>query len=411
MFICAAVLVSLGYFLGLSKSSLAPSRIVRFLIFLVNSELCAFILPVDKKEKFALLREHILSNRTVSIKTLQPLAGKISSFCIAVPAARLFAKEIYHATSGCLKSSRLLKVSGDLRKEIEYCRFLDSWEGHLPWLPEYHVRLKVFRDASDFAWGGIISAPGSPPFKTRDYWTAEMRHLPIVVKEARAFVNVFKAGKSLVTNARVDAHTDSVAFLQSWQRQGGRKKLLNDTLKELNETALVHNSDLSFQFVPSQFNPADSSSRELSDKDCMLSERSWQRVEQHFSPHTLDLMSLDSNTYVDFEGCPLWHFTPFFTPQSCEVNMFAQSIACTENAYVFPQFTLIGSVLKFLLESKGNFSFVVPKLFPLPFWWPVLSAHAQKHFILGRKGESDILLFPSSTRNFIIRPLQVSRVD
>ena len=60
--------------------------------------------------------------------------------------------------------------------------------GHLPWLPEYHVCLKVFSDASDFAWGGIISIPGSPPFKTRDYWKPEMLHLPIVVKEARALV-------------------------------------------------------------------------------------------------------------------------------------------------------------------------------------------------------------------------------
>ena len=87
VFICAAVLVSLGYFLGLSKSTLIPSRIVKFLGFLVNSELCTFTLPADKKEKFAVLREHVLSNRTVSIKTLQRLAGKISSFCIAVPAA------------------------------------------------------------------------------------------------------------------------------------------------------------------------------------------------------------------------------------------------------------------------------------------------------------------------------------
>lgn len=55
MFIYAAVLVSLGYFLGLLKSTLIPSRIVKFLGFLVNSELCAFILPADKKKKFAVL--------------------------------------------------------------------------------------------------------------------------------------------------------------------------------------------------------------------------------------------------------------------------------------------------------------------------------------------------------------------
>lgn len=209
MFIYAAVLVLLGYFLGLLKSTLIPSRIVKFLGFLVNSELCAFILPADKKKKFAVLWEHILSNWTVSIKTLQRSAGKIFSFCIAVLAAWLFAREIYCATAGFLKSSCLIKVAGDLKKEIEYWHFLDSWEGHLPWLPEYHVCLKVFSDASDFAWGGIISISGSPPFKTRDYWKLEMLHLPIVVKKARVLVNVLKAGRSFVCNARVDVHVES----------------------------------------------------------------------------------------------------------------------------------------------------------------------------------------------------------
>ena len=162
MFICAAVLVSLGNFLGFSKSTLIPSRIAKFLGFLVNSELCAFILQADKKETFAALREHVLSNRTVSIKTLQRLAGKISSFCIAVPAARLFAREICRATAGFLKSYRLIKFAGVLKKEIEFWRFLDSREGHLSRLPEHHVCLKVFSDASDFARGGIISILGDP---------------------------------------------------------------------------------------------------------------------------------------------------------------------------------------------------------------------------------------------------------
>ena len=55
-FIAAAVLISLGYFVGLAKSSLLPKRIVKFLGFLVDSQRCAFILPEDKKRKFAALR-------------------------------------------------------------------------------------------------------------------------------------------------------------------------------------------------------------------------------------------------------------------------------------------------------------------------------------------------------------------
>ena len=189
-------------------------------------------------------------------------------------------------------------------------------------------------------------------------------------------------------------------FYSPGKSQGGKSKLLSNTLKELRKTALACNSNLFFQFFPSRSNPADSSSRQLSDKDCMLSEESWRPVEHHFGPHSIDLISLDSNTQVDFQGCPLKHFTPFFTPQSSGVNMFAQPIAPSENAYVFPPFTLITPVLNFL------FSLVVTRLFPLPLWWPALFAHAQEHFRLGRKGESGVILFPSSTGNFVTRPLQ-----
>ena len=72
--------------------------------------------------------------------------------------------------------------------------------------------------AVDFAWGGIISIPGSPTFKTGDYWKPETLHLRIVVKEARALINVLKAGRSFVCNPRVDVHIDLLAFLQSWQK-------------------------------------------------------------------------------------------------------------------------------------------------------------------------------------------------
>lgn len=50
--ILVSVLTSLGYTLVLSKSSLVPSQRVRFLGYLLDSVLMAFVLPEDKKLKF-----------------------------------------------------------------------------------------------------------------------------------------------------------------------------------------------------------------------------------------------------------------------------------------------------------------------------------------------------------------------
>ncbi|CAH3163813.1 unnamed protein product, partial [Porites lobata] len=145
----------------------------------ISSTISQRLANEDKKRKFAALRESILDKKSSSIKTLQRLAGKITSFCIAVPAAQLYCREIFKATAGYKKSARPVKIHSLLREEIEHWRFLDSWEGTLPWPSERHIVLEILSDASDYAWGGVIRSPGAPPVTIRDYWTASTR-LPLL---------------------------------------------------------------------------------------------------------------------------------------------------------------------------------------------------------------------------------------
>ena len=405
-FICASILISLGYFIGLSKSSLAPRQLLTFLGFIVDSTLCAFLIPEVKKKKFADLRGSILTGRSVSVKTLQRIAGKITSFSLAVPSAQLYSREIYRAVPGYSKSSRLVKITGTLRKELEHWRFLDTWRDCLPWPCESHFIVKVFTDASSFAWGGVIQIPDKSPISVRDYWPDSARLYPIVVKEVRALVLTLQACKPFISNSRLDVHTDNMAFMHSWQKQGGKNRQLNAALKDLSSTLLESNATVSFHFIPSSCNPADFPSRTLSDKDCMLSESAWLKVDSRFGPHTLDMMSLDSNAQKDASGDLLKHFTPFPTPLSAGVNVFAQVIQQEENAYVFLPFVLVGPLLKFLESSIVSFTIVVPQLDPLPFWWPILRSRATSWIQLGSKGDFGVLLFPSSDNLFVPRPLQ-----
>ena len=91
-FIAAGVLISLGYFIGLAKSSLLPKRIVKFLGFLVDSQRCAFILPEDKKHKLAVLIESILdkklctpgANKGVKTQSSTPFSNRFTIFHCAV---------------------------------------------------------------------------------------------------------------------------------------------------------------------------------------------------------------------------------------------------------------------------------------------------------------------------------------
>ena len=305
----------------------------------MDSTLCAFLIPEVKKKKFADLRESILKGRSVSVRKVQHFAGKITSLSIAVPSAQLYAREIYRAISGYSKYSRPAKITGTLRKELEHWRFLDTWRDCLRWLCERHFIVKVFTDASNFAWGGVIQIPDKSPISVRKYWPGSTRRYPIVVIKARALVLTLQASKPFISNSRLDVHTDNMAFMHSWQKQGGKNPQPNDALKDLSSTLLKSNATVSFHFVSSSCNPADFPSRTLSYKDCMLSESAWLNVDSRLGPHTLDMMSLDSNFQKDASGNLLKHFTPFPTPLSARRSLrrvFAQVFQQEENAYVFP---------------------------------------------------------------------------
>ena len=89
----------------------------------------AYILPEDKKDKFIVLPESILSQKEIELRTLQRFSGKCVSMGLAMPSSRLLCREINAAISFCQKNSRRIPLSGDLRSEMEKLRFLDTFDG------------------------------------------------------------------------------------------------------------------------------------------------------------------------------------------------------------------------------------------------------------------------------------------
>jgi hypothetical protein len=84
LFVVCEVLTRLGYTLGLSKCHFIPSQVLLFLGLFTNSQLMAFLLPEQKKLKFSVLRDQILSSKQVDVRTLQRFTGKCVSFILVV---------------------------------------------------------------------------------------------------------------------------------------------------------------------------------------------------------------------------------------------------------------------------------------------------------------------------------------
>ena len=352
-------------------------------------------MPLDKK--FASLREDLLSHKTVSLKSLQKFVGKINSFTLVVPAARLYSRAACLAMSMALKSPRAIPVSSDLRQELEHWRFLDSWCVFLPWKDEKHFQLTVFSDASKSGWGGILGLHGQPQQEFRGHWDLHEGDLPIIVKEALALLFVLQRVARLVSNARVDCFVDNAPLVACWEKDGSRNARVNNVLKEIFHLTSSANLHVILHFVPSEENPADYPSRVPSDLDCSLSPASWQVIQRTFGPHTIDLMATPDNVQRDLAGRALPFFAPSPSSQALGTNVFSQVIAPSHNAYVFPPFVLVGLLITFLASQDCPYTIVVPNLRPRKYWWPLLVSSCVDSFKLGSRGDRDILLFPADT--------------
>ena len=152
---------------------------------------------------------------------------------------------------------------------------------------------------------------------------------------------------------------------------------------------------LEMSYIPSGLNPADYYSRKLTRSDAILSATSWGVVQEEFggpSGHNFDLMAYDSNVQHDLKGAPLPHFTPFLTPCSAGVNLLHQDLSIcdgiTVNAYVFPAFSLIGPLLRFLRSQRATVT------------WPIINSMSKKKVSVACKGSTDTIFFPQQSKVF-----------
>ena len=91
--------------------------------------------------------------------------------------------------------------------------------------------VKLSSDASLFAWGSVVENPRGPPLECHGLWRDNDKDKSIASKEALALAFTVQSASAIVRNFRLDAHVDSMALIQSWERQGGKSKELNDALK------------------------------------------------------------------------------------------------------------------------------------------------------------------------------------
>ena len=120
----------LGYFVNLCKSQLQPTSSMIHMGLGICSKSMSFWIPEKKKISFAGVREGILAEDAVMLKTMQRFVGKCQSFLLVFPAASLYIRE---CCSFMNQLDDVTPLAVSVREEILFWRFVDSFSQPIPW--------------------------------------------------------------------------------------------------------------------------------------------------------------------------------------------------------------------------------------------------------------------------------------
>ena len=140
---------------------------------LIDSTLQSFLIPEKKKERFTSLREGVLIRKSsIPLKSLQRLMGKCILFSLTFPGAKFYIREMAQAIVRASPKGEIQSTAGP-REELEFWRFLDEWDRHIPWKDEKHWVLSVSTDASLSRWAVVIHCQPNDVV-LGDYWESDL---------------------------------------------------------------------------------------------------------------------------------------------------------------------------------------------------------------------------------------------
>ena len=134
-------------------------------------------------------------------------------------------------------------LSPNLREEIVFWRFLDSWDKAIQWRSERHVGIAFTSDASSFRCGAVIHLP-TGTISVGNYWEESVRNEHINVKEMWAVLKGLQSLPESVSDCRIDAQVGSMVVFHAWSGRGPRSRKLTQISKWIFQLLVDRNLSL-----------------------------------------------------------------------------------------------------------------------------------------------------------------------
>jgi hypothetical protein len=179
------LLEKLGWIINKEKSSLIPATRMEFLGFLLDTVKMLLMVPVEKRKRFRnsckRMVKLVQTGRSVSLRAMAALVGKLQSIAPAVPFAWLHLQEMVHMVRKRTEEvpplqvrwDELLQVPNKVVNEILWwIMFMRGWNGNS--IIPTEATADLFSDASDHGYGGHLIMKGKRHSKVvQGHWNAE----------------------------------------------------------------------------------------------------------------------------------------------------------------------------------------------------------------------------------------------
>ena len=355
----------LGIVVNPQKSHLVPSQVVQYLGVVISTQTFMASPSQERISRLLSTAAEFRSSASPPASLWLSLLGMCSSLAHLVPGGRLRMQSLQL----CLHCSwNHQDLSAPVPSTAECLRGLQWWL-HLPRLSrgvslcQVSPDLDFWSDASDVGWGAHLDQQVASGL-----WASHQTALSINARELLAIQLGLLRFQSSLRGRTVAVYCDNVTAVAYLRKEGGtRSPLLNAIAQEI----LRWPESLSIRLAPQFILVSNNVLADALSRPHQLPHSEWSLNMTVFLslcrlwPVQIDLFATSAN-----HRCSIY-FSPYRDPQSAGTDAFLQSWDGLQ-AYAFPLFSIIPSVLAKLRESRGTeLTLVAPHWAQRP-WFPDL---------------------------------------
>lgn len=365
--ILMGLLTKHGFYVNFEKSCLTPTKKIKFLGYMLDSQSMTVFPPEEKRTKcLAKVNKFLLGPVKYKIREVAALIGTLNDLCKGIEYGPTFLRRIEMN-----KIRSLVKNFGNFDKQMylnpESVKDLLWWQENIPLgvklirsgIPDF----ELFTDASFEGWGAVCDLG-----KVGHRWSVDEFCENINVLELKAILfglQTFYSSQNAVQFSVRSDNTTAVAYVN--RRGGTKSKSCNDVARQIWQWLQNRNSWIMASHIAGISNvQADFESRHFTeDTEWELNSNIFNDIVHRWGCPTIDLFA-SKNNYKVPTYCS-W----FPDPKCTFVNAFSLVWKNFDLLYIFPPFRLVGRCIRRVQQENCSAIMVAPN-WPGQTWFTLL---------------------------------------